>query len=106
MSRKHVSRSLFPGRPASVKMKKDPSRSGAYDRLSSVGARYIVPLHPRLVAPLVNRPRTIRASALRFWFRLRNDGRCHCFLLERVLQDLVQRPHVSDLDVAENEEHT
>ena len=50
----------------------------------------------------VDGPRAIRANALRFWFRLRNDRRCHRLFLERVLQDFVQRVYVGDLNIAEN----
>src|SRR5713226_4991301 len=56
----------------------------------------------RKYSSLVNRPRAIRASALRLWLRLRHDRWRHRLLLQRVLQDFVQRAHVSDFNVAEN----
>src|SRR5216684_1002025 len=101
-SRKHGSRSLFPGCLAWLKMKKAPGHFGGLLKTFCVGARYIAPLHQRSYAVLVNRPRAIRANALRLWLRLRNDRRRHRLLLERVLQDFVQRVHVSDFNVPEN----
>src|SRR5712692_811976 len=50
----------------------------------------------------VNCPWPPRANALLFWLRLRHDRRCHRLLLERVLQNFVQRAHVGDLNIAEN----
>jgi len=53
------------------------------------------------VSVLVDGARDIGSYALALRLR-RHNGRSYRFFLERVLQNLVQRAHVGDLDVAEN----
>src|SRR5438270_3998262 len=71
---------------------------------SAPGIRLSTSHPPRVTnhRPSVDGPRALRAQWLRLRRRLWRNWLRHRLLLERVLEDFIERAHVGDLDVAKN----